>query len=166
MESLLQVVSVETLHSDKSNCDFKKVTFKGVKFIGNREVKTNVAGTRNLWPDHEVTLQDGTKSMIKGDVDYATIMQGDLFDGQVHNFTTTPYVLEGRQINQYKCVVFASENPMVVAARNLRQNSAAPLDENGVAFQLMSSPIVRQTPQGVVPNASEVIEGDEKGEEK
>lgn len=140
MESLLKSIKIETLHSDKANCDFKKVTFGSIKLLGTREVKTNAAGTRNLWPDHEVTLADGSKTLIKGDIDYATIMIGDLFDGTVHAFETVPYQIDGRLVNQYKCVVFATENPLVVAARNLRVNNSAPLVDDGngnkVAFTI------------------------------
>lgn len=137
MESLLKVESIEVLHSDKTNSDFKRVVFKGVKILGNREVKTNVSGTRNLWPAHDVELADGTKKTIKGDVEYDNINVGDLFTGAVSSFTTTPYQVDGRTINQYKCVVFDHEDGMVVAAKNLRQNNAAPLDEDGNAYQLI-----------------------------
>lgn len=139
MEKLLKVESIDTIHSDKTGVDFKKVTFKGVNILGNREIKTNVAGTRNLWPTHDVTLADGTKTTIKGDVEFGSILVGDYFSGAVHNFTTTPYTVDGRTINQYKCVVFDHENPMIVAAKNLRVNDAAPLDDEGRAYQLVSS---------------------------
>lgn len=136
MEKLLEVQSIETRKSDKTGVEFKVVTFKGVKFLGDRKVKTNVTGTRNFWPDHEVTLADGTKQMIKGDIEFATVMTGDFFDGSVQSFTTMPYQVEGRTLNQYKCVVFSHENGLAVAARNLRQSNSAPLDDDGNAYQL------------------------------
>jgi hypothetical protein len=139
MDSLLKVVSIDTIYSERSGANFKKVTFKGVKMLGNREVKTNISGTRNLWPTHEVEMPDGTKTTIKGDVDYDNINVDDYFDGSVKTFATTPYQVDGRTINQYRCVVFSHENPLVVAAKNLRQNNAAPLDDDGNAFQLASS---------------------------
>jgi hypothetical protein len=161
--ALLQVQKIETLHSDKANCDFKKVTFKGIQLIGNKEVKTNVQGTRNLWPTHTVKLADGSTTEIRGDVDYDNIMLGDLFAGNVHAFQTTPYQLEGRTINQYKCVVFESENPLAVAARNLRQNNAAPLDEEGRAYTVISQS-VRKTDVIVDDKGTEGGAGEENKE--
>lgn len=143
MESILQVVKIEVLPSEKANCNFKKVTFKGVKFLPNgAQVKTNVEGTRNLWPTHEVTLQDGTTTTIKGDVEFDNIMVGDFFDGSVQSFQTVPYELDGKQINTYKCVVFAHEQPLIVAAKNLRQNNSAPLDADGNPFTVLGQPAV------------------------
>lgn len=153
MESLLKVESIETIHSDKTGVNFKKVTFKGVKILGNREIKTNVAGTRNLWPTHDVTLADGSKTTIKGDVDFNGIMVGDFFDGAVHNFTTMPYQVDGRTINQYRCVVFSHENPLVVAAKNLRVNDSAPLDEDGKVFTLVG----RAPPTKNIEQKDEVV---------
>jgi len=143
MEKLLQVTRVETLHSDKANCDFKKITFSAIKLMGNREVKIFGGGVRNLWPEHEVTLSTGEKTIIKADKYYDGIFVGDLFEGEVKRFDTTPYSLDksGRMINQWTGVVFSTENPLVVAAKNLRQNNAVPIDpETGEKFQLIGQP--------------------------
>lgn len=141
-ENLLEVSSIDTRHSDKANCDYKVVTFKGVSMIGNRTIKSNVAATRNLWPTHDVTLADGKVTSIKGDVEFDTILIGDAFGGKVFRTATTPYTLEGRQITQWTGVIFEHENPLVVAARNLQQNNAAPIDEStGQPFQLVGSKV-------------------------
>jgi len=164
MEQLLEVQKIETLKSDKVGVEFKKVTFKGVKYLGDRKVKTNVEGTRNLWPTHDVTLADGSKTTIKGDVEFDGILVGDLFDGSVASFTTTPYQVDGRTLNQYKCVVFKHENPLVVAAKNLKQNNAAPIDPvSGEAFQLIGQPAIANNngngqPKAVANGAEAIVE--------
>lgn len=139
MESLLQVVGVEERFSEKAGCSFKVVTFKGVKIIGHRELKTNITGTRNFWPTHEVEV-NGQKTTIKGDVEYDTVFVGDLFDGMVFTCPTTPYVLGNNTVNSWKGVVLGHENPLVVAAKNLFQNNAAPIDTaTGEVFTILKS---------------------------
>lgn len=150
-QSLLKVAKVELLPSKIEGVKFKKITFVGISIINNREAQTNVQGTRNLWPDHEVLLSDGTKTTIKGDPTFDIVEPGMLFEGSIHRFDTTPYEIDGRMVYTWKGVIFDSENALVVAARNLRQNSAAPKDpESGEPFQLAVS--TRKTVTGATAN--------------
>ena len=89
METSLVVSKIETLHSDKANCDFKSITFTQVQHIGNKERKTNIQAVRNLWPEHKVMV-DGKETVIKADTLHDDIFVGDLVDGKIFSTRTTP----------------------------------------------------------------------------
>ena len=144
-ETLLKVTKVEPIE-DKNGVKGKKVTFVGINIIANRECQTEVIGTKNLWPDREVTIKaTGEKTLIKGSPSFLTVEPGMFYDGHIYRCDTTPYDLNGRQVKSWKGVVFSSENPLVVAAQALRQNGAAPKfhnPETGLTdtFVLQSAP--------------------------
>lgn len=161
LDILLQVDSIETKHSEKLACDYKVIKFVEVKFRGNREVLSNVEATRTLWPTHEVTLKDGSKTTIKGDSMYHRINQGDLVDGSVARFDTTPYQIAGsnRKAESWSGVIFSGENPLSVCARNLRQYNASPIDkETGEIFKVQSAGTTAANPKVVAPEVAAVTE--------
>lgn len=147
MEKLLKVVAIDILFSDKAQCNFKKVTFEGYKVLGNREIRTLAGGTRNLWPDHQVQ-SNGETITIKADKGYNDLMVGDWVDGQVHAFDTTPYKIDGKVVTGYKCVVLATENPLMVAAKALIKNGGAPIDSDGLVYRLQNQPAAPKPPSG------------------
>jgi hypothetical protein len=156
ISTMMQVVSIETKTSDKG-FDYKVVEFRGLKMLGNKEIKTNIVGTRVLFPKHTITKKDGTEVEVKGDALYNDIFIGDVVDGQVCRFNTTQYQLGENLVNQYKCVVFGDENPLVVAAKALAQNNAAPITEEGEIFTLITQkPVTKKN-----DNSKEQEEDDE-----
>lgn len=125
-ETLLKVTRVEPIE-DKNGVKGKKVTFVGINIVANRECQTEVIGTKNLWPDREVTVKaTGEKTIIKGSPSFLTVEVGMFYDGQVFRCDTTQYPVGNRMVNSWKGVVFSSENPLIVAAQALKQHGAAP----------------------------------------
>lgn len=156
MYNLLEVINVEKQHSDKSNCDFKKVTFMAFGLIGTRKIKRPVTATRNFWPEHEVTGADGTKSIIKADAGYDGISIGDDFEGTIQSFiTNAPYQIDNNMVKSFKTLVFSHEHGLTVAAKALKRYNVAPIDpETGEKFELAGTVKVslKETPAAPVVN--------------
>ena len=163
MEKLLKVTNIETRFSDKANCNYKVVTVEGFKVLGHREIRTLAGGVINLWPAHEAVV-DGKATMFKADRGYDDITTGDWIDGEVRSFETTPYVIDGKRVNRYTCIVKGTEDGLVVAAKALRRNGAAPIDpETGLVFKIMGSNVVTPKVEENAPKTDEpepIIEGE------
>lgn len=146
----LQVVNI-TEDTDKVGIPYKTVQFQGIKLIGKREVMLKGLVTRVLWPATYERDVNGAKQTFRGDAEFDLIVVGDKFSGGIFHTNTTPYKIgEGQNsITSWKGVVFEGENPLMVAARALKQNNAAPLIEDeetgeSVPFKLPSSKPVNQ----------------------
>ena len=124
--SSLLVTAIENMTASNDR-KFQKVTFQLLKFRGDKQIKTTQVRSRNLWDTTE--LADGR--VIKADPLFSQLFVGDEVDGTIEIFNTTPYKIDGRQVNQWSGVVFAGENPVTVANSQLRNNQAVVVDEHG-----------------------------------
>lgn len=122
----LSVTAIENLQASNGR-KFQKVTFQLLKFRGDKQVKTTQVRSRNLWDTTE--LEDGR--VIKADPLFNQLFVGDEVDGTIETFNTTPYKIDGRQVNQWSGVVFQGENPITVANAQLKNNNAVVVDEHG-----------------------------------
>jgi hypothetical protein len=126
-------ITVSLIVNAIENCEasngrkFQKVTFQLLKFRGDKQIKTTQIRSRNLWDT--VELEDGR--VIKADAHFNNLFVGDEVDGTIETFNTTPYKIDGRQVNQWSGVIFEGENPITVANTQLRNNNAVVVDEHG-----------------------------------
>jgi len=109
MEKFLEVSKI--LDGEKDGREFKIAHFKSVRMLENGKTvfSGQASGTRlfNLGKEPEV---------------------GDLFEGSIISYETTPYVLKvdgmERTVNKTTVVVFGDETPIEVANKSLERNNA------------------------------------------
>jgi hypothetical protein len=128
----MKVLHVAAPTKDSGGVFFKTVTLQGVQLIGGKEVLTKGTVVRNFWPARYEREIGGVKTEIRGDAEYDTIEPGMLYAGEVFQCPTTDYTINNGNnvINTWRGVVFEGENPLIVAARALRQNGAKPKYQN------------------------------------
>ena len=118
----------EIFNSEATNGrKYQKVTFELIKFFNNMQIKTQQVRTRNLWD----TGHTASGTEVKADAHYNNLYFGDMVDGDIVTLNTTPYKIGDRLVNQWSGVVFAGENPIVVANNQLKNNNAVVVDEHG-----------------------------------
>lgn len=126
VQSFLEVQNVET-DTAKDGRQFQKVTFRLIKFLGDRQVKTTQTRSRNLWEANE--LPDGR--VIKADALFGECTTGMLVDGTIMTYNTTPYKIGENTVNTWTGVVFNGENGITVANNQLKNQGACVVDEHG-----------------------------------
>ena len=155
MQQILKVT--ETRNAiDKAGVPYQVVKFESFKVVDimgtSRTIATGKSGTRILRPERTIT----TGQVIKADTFYGCQV-GDLMEGTIERFNTTPYEVNERTVFHYSCVVFANENGVTYANNQLKVNNACVVDEHG-------QPTVKLNSYKVAAALSETAEEDE-GEE-
>jgi len=126
VESFLEVTAVET-DKAKDGRQFQKITFRLIKFLGDRPVKTTQTRSRNLWEANR--LPDGR--VIKADALFGECTPGVLVDGSIETYNTTQYKIGENTVNTWTGVVFRGENGITVANNQLKNQGACVVDEHG-----------------------------------
>ena len=128
---MLKVTSINN-RTDKNGRAFQVVNFTEVTFMGEREVFTGASRTRNLW-----SAVEGNR----GDFLYGNLEVGSYVEGAIHSFETTPYEIDGREVNKTTVVVFSSENSVTVANNQLRNNNASVLVNGKASVATQAAPV-------------------------
>ncbi len=138
MQTFLKVLSVDN-RKDVNDRPYQLVQFEQFKTVTiagvDKIVKSNMPSrARVLWgPD--------PAGQIKEDGLFGNLNVGDIVDGHIQTFNTTPYTVgERSNLTTYTCVVFEGENGVSVANRNLRSNNAAVVDEHGQITSKVNTP--------------------------
>jgi hypothetical protein len=131
--NVLKVTKVEAPKTASTgNGQYQTITVQEFKLIsvGNTtlEVATVKQATRNLWSERD--KKDGGK--MKGDTFFQQVAVGSYVAGEIVQFNTTPYEIDGRTVTSRKTLVFEGENGVNVCNSDLNSNSACVVDENGV----------------------------------
>ena len=138
--SVLKVTNVEAPKAASTgNGHYQTITVQEFKYVpvGNTtiEVKTIKKATRNIWSERE--KKDGGK--MKGDTFFQQLSVGDSVAGEIINFNTTPYEIDGKTVTSRKTLVFEGENGVSVCNSELSSNNACVVDENGVTTKELKS---------------------------
>lgn len=145
--NVLKVTKVEAPKSSSNgNGSYKTITVQEFRFaaIGNKtvEIATVKQATRNLWSERQ--RKDGS-GVVKGDTFYDTISQGDYVAGEIVNYNTSPYDIDGKTVTSRKTLVFEGENGISICNSELSSNNACVIDENGMLTKdLKTSNLVPQ----------------------
>ena len=124
IQSLLTVTNIENLEAANGR-KFQKVTFAENKFLPNgTAVKTRNVRMRNVWAE-------SVDGQVKADSYYNNLRIGDIVEGTVVRFNTTPYTVGERTVTEWTGVVFSDENPTRYANSQLKANNACVVDEHG-----------------------------------
>ncbi len=123
-QSYLVVDAIENLLADNGR-KFQKITFSEQKMLpGNRIMKTRNTRTRNVW-------DVSTDGKVKADSYYNALRVGDIVEGSVVRFDTTPYTVGERTVETWSGVIFSDENPVTYANSQLKTNNASVIDADG-----------------------------------
>lgn len=123
IQVLLTVQSIENNEASNGR-KFQTVVFSENKFLGTMQIKTRNIRTRNLW-------DVSTDGKVRADGYYNNLRIGDIVEGQVIRFNTTPYKVGERMVTEWTGIVFSDENPVKYANSQLKNNEACVLDEHG-----------------------------------
>jgi len=141
METVLKVTTVSApKEAANGNGHFQTITVQEVKYLSvgkeTKEIKTVKQATRNIWSERE--RKDGS-GKVKGDSFFQQLSVGDIVAGEIIQFNTTPYEIDGRTVTTRKVLVFEGENGINVANSELSSNFSCVVDENGVPTKELSS---------------------------
>lgn len=144
--SVLKITKVEAPKAASTgNGHFQTITVQEFKLVpvGNKtlEIATVKTATRNLWSERD--KKDGGK--MKGDTFFQQVSVGDYVAGEIFNFNTTPYEIDGRTVTSRKVLIFEGENGTNVANSELSSNNACVVDENGNLTKELNRPVVATT---------------------
>lgn len=132
LKQLLKVTHIGETKQTSSGQKYLSVTFKPLILLesSGSEVFSNQKERQRIL--------FGSKDNNKGDLLFSEIQKGSLkigsiVEGTIQTFNTTPYQPEGyeKEITSTTIVVFSGENGLTIANRNLKQNFASVVDENG-----------------------------------
>ena len=138
MEKILKIVSVGDIKTASNKRDYRVVSFKSVKFIGNLQVTSNQSPiSRVLWD--EFTDESGNKfkqDPLFQDLKTGEVTVGGAVEGSLISFNTSEYLIPGstKPVNSYTMVIFSNEynNATAVANRALKANHACVIDSEGI----------------------------------
>lgn len=124
--------------------EFKLVTFTEHTIDEQgKESSTGKSGKRTFWPRREnvrvlnVKTQEATTETWKGDIDYCTMRPGEKICGEIIEFKTTSFQLDGKTNDTFYSVIFEGELDRIKqTARQMlyMKLNAAPLDESGAPY--------------------------------
>ena len=143
MYSFLQVAKIENKTTDTGR-KFQTVTFRPVKFFGNMQVASQEVRTRNIWG--ETKLENG--DVIKADGFYNNLTVGQLVEGTIETFNTTPYNIGDNEVNTWTGVIFSNEKGINVANKQLKNKNAKVITTE---FSVAAAPQVQQAPAVAAP---------------
>jgi len=127
MTNGLIVKSVKVVTDDTSGKSYKSVVFGVpgdlVLIMGELKRKKSMVQDRSqiMWPAGEIVNADGTISPTKADANYEDIEAGDVFDGRIAKYATTPYPLNGVLQSEITLVVFDTESGVKKANKNFKR---------------------------------------------
>lgn len=128
MYNFLKVVEISDVQVGKSGNKFLKVWFRPVAMLPNgTEIFNNQqAKMRNLFAAHD----DFKADPLYDDIVSGKIAKGTLVEGKIVRFDTKEYQPEDfdRTISSYTCVVFANEDGVAYANRQLKNNFTCVVD--------------------------------------
>lgn len=159
-ETFLKVLTVSAPKLDKDGINFKVVEFQAFMLIGTRESLIKGTVKMTMWPANYKRTIEGKVRDFRGDAEYDIVQSGDIYAGNAFTCETTPYKIseDGGYIRSWRGAVFFGQNPLVVAAKALRNNGAKPLFEDTdtgkmVPFSLPDTGVVSTKPRMVGENA-------------
>ncbi len=148
---------------DKNGGNFKSVTFEYLREVGNQTVRTGQTSTRVLQPERTV----GDKTYLEHFAYQCQV--GDLFEGEIMEFNTTPYSVGERQVKKFSCALIGKEvkNSIFVANGLLRSKGACVINEHGeityaAALNVSTANSATTDPVEVLAGVGE--EGEEEGD--
>ena len=129
MEKYLSVVKVGDLkESHSTNGQHRQVWFKPVNYLstGQKVFSNQAEKSRTVFGPHEDSKGDPLFQSIQA----GEIKEGALIEGGIYKFETTEYQPEGyeRPVSSYTCVVFANEDPIKYANKQLKNSYACVVD--------------------------------------
>lgn len=127
MHSFLKVTSV-TNRTASNGRKFQTVSFSPVKYFGTQQIISQEVRTRNIWD--KVTLENG--DVIKADGFFGQLSVGQLIEGEIMSFNTTPYTIGDNEVNTWTGVIFKGENGLKVANQQLKSKNAHVVENNTV----------------------------------
>lgn len=138
MEKILKIVSVGDIQTATSGRKFRKITYKGVKFLGTLQVVSNQQPVSRLaWSD----FKDSEGREFKSDPIYNDIFTGEIgvggaVEGELMSFSTSPYVINGKTVTVYTMPIFSNEYNKADAVANnaLKSNKASTVSEDGIVL--------------------------------
>lgn len=110
----LEATRNETLTAEATNNEYVRTTFRPVEFhpVNGKSIFTGTtSGARLFNPGKEPNV-------------------GDLFQGKIIQFETTPYTIDGKEVAKITVCAMADENPIELANAQLKRNNACVL-QNG-----------------------------------
>ena len=123
-QNILTVNKITEKVSEKTNSKFLTVEFTSATFMNGKIIKSNLTGTRNVWDEREITLEDGTKQTIKADAIFKGLKEGDLVAGKIIRVDTSDYTIGDRVVNSWKGIIFEGEDAIKYANSQLKSNNA------------------------------------------
>jgi hypothetical protein len=147
MYKFLRVTAIGDVKRNEAGLEYRQVWFRpilqlesGVEVFSNQQDKS-----RTLFDAHDTFKADPLYAEMKA----GNIKVGTLIEGSIQRFDTTPYQPAGYQkpVTSYTCVVFASENGLTHANRQLKANEACVVDSTGnltASEQLKTLPAMQQ----------------------
>jgi hypothetical protein len=90
-------------------------------------IPSNLEKMRNVFSKSDDSKGDPLYDMIQD----GSVKQGGFFSGDIMKFNTTPYELNGREVQVTTLVIFSNEDAYTVADRSLKDNYASVVTEEG-----------------------------------
>lgn len=133
MYKFLKVTAIGDVKTGEKGLQYRVVSFRPIAQLpsGESVFSNQDDKSRTLFEAHDEFKADPLFTEIKN----GNVKIGSLVEGTIHRFETTEYQPEGyeRPISSYTCVVFANENGLAYANRQLKANYACVVDsETGV----------------------------------
>jgi hypothetical protein len=133
--------------TSKTERKFKEITFEAIKWENNQETELGIEATKTVWGEREFYIEDGwvinddgvqtniptfKKVIQKGDRSYNSWELDQYYtDVQIHQFKVYPYQAPSESLEVFNCVCFKNQDPLKIAAQELKYKGYIPLDDSG-----------------------------------
>jgi hypothetical protein len=128
MYKFLRVTAIGDIKKNPEGLEYRQVWFRPTAQLvtGDQVFSNQKEKSRTLFDAHGEFKADPLYQDIKA----GNIKIGTLVEGTIVRFETTQYQPEGydKPISSYTAVIFANENPVVYANRQLKDNFACVVD--------------------------------------
>ncbi|RYE43991.1 MAG: hypothetical protein EOP48_22700 [Sphingobacteriales bacterium] len=147
-EKVLKIINLE-VKTTRRGYEYKLVVFE--ETIANetgRDIGLGKTSERTFWPERAgITVLDRETKEIKienwkGDIEYNNLKIGDLFDGKIIDFQTTPYRKGGQIQTSFSSAIFLGDRDQLkTTAQQLKYlgYKASLLDQSGKPFTYVAA---------------------------